>query len=106
VITLDAAYLADVGLERLPPNEANLLLHHLYETLELRVGRKLASRMTDAQLDEFQVFIDSGAEDRALEWLEVNFPDYRDVVHAEFESLTSELRQSGPLMLALVGFAA
>ena len=50
---LDDNLLRELGLGSLPPAEKNKMLAHIYETLELRVGMKLAEQMTDAQLDEF-----------------------------------------------------
>jgi hypothetical protein len=90
--TLDATLLTDLGLGALPPDEANLMLAHIYETLELRVGMKLAERMTEEQLDEFERFIDENDEAGALRWLEEHFPDYREVVGSELEELKIEIR--------------
>jgi hypothetical protein len=104
-ITLDASFLEDVGLGRLSPAEANLVLAYVYDTLVLRVGTQLAEAMTEAQLDEFEAFSDAGDDDGALRWLQSNVPDYRTVVSREFDLVTTDLRQSAPLMLALVGLA-
>ena len=100
---LDAAYLKSVGLNVLPAEEANVVLSHVYETLELRVGIALARRMTNAQLNEFERLIDAADEEGALKWLEAEFPDYRDVVGDQLEIVTAELADVAPLMLALVG---
>jgi hypothetical protein len=72
---LDDNLLQELGLGSLPPTEKNKMLAHIYETLELRVGMRLASQMTDAQLDEFESFIDTNNESGALNWLETNFPN-------------------------------
>ena len=53
---LDDNLLKELGLGDLPAAEKNKMLAHIYETLELRVGMKLAEQMTDAQLDEFEAF--------------------------------------------------
>ena len=89
---LDDDLLQELGLGSLPPAEKNKMLNHIYETLELRVGMKLAEQMTDAQLDEFEKFIDSNDEAGALHWLETNFPNYKDVVADELEKLKSEIK--------------
>jgi len=72
---LDDNLLRELGLAALPPAEKNKMLAHIYETLELRVGMKLAEQMTDAQLDDFEKFIDNNDEAGALKWLETNFPN-------------------------------
>jgi len=103
LLTLDVAFLESVGLKSLVPAEADLMLVQVYETLESRVGMRIAQSMTDAQLDEFEVLIDADDEAGALRWLETNYPDYRSTVREELDSLTLELRQLAPTILALTG---
>ncbi|MDO8592089.1 MAG: DUF5663 domain-containing protein [bacterium] len=93
---LDDNLLQQLGLGTLPPAEKNKMLAHIYETLELRVGMKLAEQMTDAQLDEFEKFIDSNNEAGALKWLETNFPNYKQVVADELEKLKAEIKEQAP----------
>ena len=100
MIKLDDDLLNQLGLGVLPPEEKKKLLAHIYETLEMRVGMKLAEQMSDAQLSEFEQFIDRNDEGGALRWLETNFPNYKDVVAAEFEKLKAEIRQVAPQILA------
>ena len=100
MIKLDDTLLQELGLAGLPEEEKKKLLAHIYETLEMRVGMKLAEQMSDAQLSEFEQFIDRNDEGGALQWLETNFPNYKDVVAAEFEKLKGEVLQSAPQILA------
>jgi len=100
MIKLDDDLLQELGLANLPAEEKRKLLAHIYETLEMRVGMKLAEQMTDAQLSEFERFIDRNDEASALAWLEANFPNYKDVVAQEFERLKAEIRQAAPQILA------
>jgi hypothetical protein len=102
MIKLDAAFLADIHLDRLPPAEAKLMLLHVYETLEVRVGIRLASAMTDQQLDDFEAAVETD-EDTALRWLEENVPNYRDVVAQELDQMRVEIRQIAPIILAKSG---
>ena len=96
---LDDNLLRELGLGDLPATEKNKMLAHIYETLELRVGMRLAEQMTDAQLDEFESFIDKNDEPGALRWLETNFPDYKKVVAEELEKLKSEVKSQAPAIL-------
>lgn len=91
---LDDNLLKELGLGDLPAQEKNTMLRHIYETLEMRVGMKLAEQMTNEQLDEFEAFIDRNDEAGALKWLETNFPNYKDVVAAELENLKNEIKAS------------
>ncbi|MDQ2972971.1 MAG: DUF5663 domain-containing protein [bacterium] len=100
---LDNEFLVTLGLGALPADEKNKMLAHIYETLEMRVGMKLAEQMSDDQLKEFEKFIDMNDEAGALKWLESNFPDYKNVVAAELEKLKTEITQVAPQILAQAG---
>jgi hypothetical protein len=106
MIKLDDDLLAQLGLAALPAEEKKKLLAHIYETLEMRVGMKLAEQMSEAQLVEFEQFIDRNDEAGALQWLETNFPNYKDVVAAEFDVLKREISQVAPQILAAATAAA
>ncbi len=92
--------LIELGLDALPTDEKNKMLNHIYDTLEMRVGVRLANQMSDAQLDEFEGFIDKNDQDGALKWLETNFPNYKDVVADELDKLKAEIKQLAPQILA------
>jgi len=97
---LDNNLLEELGLGSLSPEEKNKMLGHIYETLEMRVGMKLAEQMSNEQLDEFESFIDRNDEAGALKWLESNFPDYKQVVADELEKLKVEVKQAAPQIVA------
>lgn len=98
---LDDDFLATIGLATLPADQKPDMLRHIYETLELRVGMKLAEQMSDAQLDEFEGFIDRKDDAGALKWLETNFPNYKQVVAEELEKLKAEIGASAEQILAV-----
>lgn len=97
---LDDNLLRELGLGSLPAAEKNRMLSHIYETLEMRVGMKLAQRMTNEQLDEFEAFIDRSDEAGALKWLESNFPNYKQVVAEELDALKAEIKVAAPQIVA------
>jgi hypothetical protein len=97
---LDNAFLEELGLGALPPVEKNKMLAHIYETLEMRVGMKLAEQMSNEQLDEFESYINRQDEAGALKWLESNFPNYKAVVAEELEKLKAEISQVAPQIVA------
>lgn len=97
---LNNTLLEELGLGSLPTDEKNKMLSHIYETLEMRVGMKLAEQMTNEQLDEFEGFIDKNDEAGALKWLETNFPNYKQVVADELETLKSEIKASADQIVA------
>ena len=57
MIRIDDTLLEELGLMALPESERRQMLKQIYETLEMRVGMRLAERMSDQQLDEFEKFI-------------------------------------------------
>lgn len=98
-INLDRNLLSELGLGSLPEAEQRALLSHIYETLEMRVGMRLADQMSNEQLDEFEKYFQAKDEAGAFRWLEINFPNYKDIVQEEFNKLKEEVRQSAPQIL-------
>lgn len=101
MLKLDNNFLKELGLGKLPEEEKKKMLAHIYETLELRVGMKLAEKMTDEQLDEFEKLAQSNDEEASLKWLEANAPNYKDVVVGELEKLKSEVKSSAQQILSV-----
>jgi hypothetical protein len=99
-LKLDNNLIDELGLGALPEQEKQLLLRQIYEKLEMNVGVRLADQMSNEQLDEFEKFVDANDDKGAFQWLESNFPNYKDVVNEEFEKLKAEIRQYAPQMLA------
>jgi len=100
MIKIDAGLLQELGLSALPQQERDDLLKHIYETLEMRVGMRLADQMTNEQLDEFEQYFEAKDDAGAFAWLESNFPNYKDIVQEEFDKLKTEIGQSAPHILA------
>lgn len=100
MLKLDDNFLKEIGLGDLPPEEKKKMLAHVYETLEMRVGTKLADKMSDAQLQEFESLMNANDEAGALKWLEANIPNYKDVVAAELGTLKKEISDNSAQILA------
>jgi hypothetical protein len=103
MLKLDNNLLDELGLGGLPEDQKRAMLQHIYDTLELRVGTNLANQMTDRQLEEFEKFIDDGgdaSQAQALQWLEANLPNYKQVVNDVFEDLKAEIKQMAPQIMA------
>jgi Protein of unknown function (DUF5663) len=100
---IDDNFLATLGLAALPQDEKEKLKAHIYETLEMRVGMRLASGMSEQQLNEFETLMNNQDDAGALKWLETNFPDYKKVVAEELDKLKEEIKQAAPQILAAAG---
>ena len=101
-LKIDDSLLQELGLNGLPQTEKTGLLKHIYETLEMRVGMRLADQMTNQQLDEFERFFNAQDDAGAFKWLETNFPNYKEIVAEEFEKLKKEVAASVPQILASI----
>jgi hypothetical protein len=83
---LDDKFLQDVGLGDLPADQKQAFLDHFREQLELRVGTRLSEGLSDAQLEEFESFIDRNDE-KVNSWLAANMPTYQeDVIFQQLKS--------------------
>jgi hypothetical protein len=100
MLKIDNSLLEEIGLGSLPDAEKNSFLKHVYETLEMRVGIRLADQMTNEQLDEFERYFEAKDDAGAFKWLETNFPNYKDIVQQEFDKLKAEVAQTAPQILA------
>jgi hypothetical protein len=72
---LDDQFLKDLGLDKLPEDQREAFLAHIYSELELRVGVKLSDGLSDDQLGEFESFVDRD-DDKVRSWVSVNAPNY------------------------------
>src|SRR3954469_8305026 len=100
MLKIDDNLLQQIGLGSLPVEEKRALLNHIYETLEMRVGMRLADQMSNEQLDEFEQYFEAKDDAGAFKWLETNFPNYKEIVQQEFDKLKAEVKQTAPQILA------
>ncbi|MCY1658242.1 DUF5663 domain-containing protein [Dietzia sp. SL131] len=68
-------------------NDIATLAEQVHSELESRVGKRLADGLTDEQFREFDETLESGDEEAASRWLQVNRPDYLETTR----SITNEL---------------
>ncbi len=99
MINLDDDFLAEVGLADLPEVERTPFLAQVNETLEVRVGSRLAERLTDEQLSQFDNALKSGGKAAAKAIMERMLPNHSQVAAEEFRSLKSEILQSSRQIL-------
>ena len=83
---LDDKFLEEVGLGGLPDDQRQMFLDHFREQLELRVGTKLSEGLSDAQLQEFESFIDRN-EEKVNTWIAANVPEYeQDPIYQQLKA--------------------
>lgn len=99
-IQLDDNFLTSLGLGAMSDEDKKAFLQHLYEELELRVGTELSKNLTDSQLEDFEKLINANDQQGAMQWLEANCPNYKDVVKVEIEKLRQEISQNKDVILS------
>lgn len=100
---LDDKFLEEVGLGGLPEEQKQEFLAYFREQLELRVGTKLSEGLTDAQLDEFESFMDRD-EAKVTGWLEANVPEYQN--DTIYQQLKAGAPEHIPQIVVLSEFAS
>ena len=74
---IDDKFLQDLGLDQLPEDQRQAFKDHILNQLELRVGTRLSDGLSDAQLAEFESFVDRDAE-KVQAWVGKNAPNYQN----------------------------
>jgi hypothetical protein len=83
---LDDQFLKDLGLDQMPEEQKQAFLAHIYNELELRVGVRLSEGLSDAQLAEFESFVDRDDE-KVQAWVMANSSDYtNDPVYQQIKA--------------------
>jgi hypothetical protein len=100
---LDDKFLQDVGLGELPADQKQAFLDHFREQLELRVGTRLSDGLSDAQLEEFESFIDRN-EEKVNGWITANVPDYQN--DQIYQQLKSGAPENIPQLVVLSEYAS
>jgi DNA-binding GntR family transcriptional regulator len=77
--------LSEIVCDELAPERQRWVIHKISTSLELIVGRRVAARMTDEQLDAFEKLVDAEDEAGASASLEKECPDYPSIVEQTVE---------------------
>lgn len=95
---LDDQFLKDLGLDQMPEDQKQAFLAHIYNELELRVGVRLSEGLSDAQLAEFESFVDRDTE-KVRGWISAHTPDYlNDSVYQQLQANAPEGTDSDTLL--------
>jgi hypothetical protein len=89
MIRIDEDWLKKQGVKETNQPKLKSLVALALNELELRIGSKLAEKLTQAQIDEFEnMDID---ENKRIEWLEKAYPDYRKITRQEHRAMGEEI---------------
>ena len=84
----DEKFLQEMGLSAMPEEEKRKFLDYIQEELEVRIGERIAKGLTEVQLNQFDLITDQA---EATKWLEINRPDYREIVNRTIEEMKAEI---------------
>ena len=82
-------FLSEMGLSAMPEDQKQDFLNYVQEELEVRIGERVARGLTEVQLNEFDMINDQA---EAAKWLEINRPDYREIVTRTIAEMKEEIR--------------
>jgi len=88
-----AKTLADALPEQLPPEPLQELAEIVYAELETRVGNRICEVIPETSTLAFEEAIDAGDEALAHQILEVECPQYKDIVAATLQELIVEVAE-------------
>ena len=91
-VVLNEELLTDLGVQFNSNFEGQQQLRWIYNTLELRVGTRIAELMLQEQLEEFEAIADDNDQVAALDFLETDFPEYRAIVRETFAELKAQIK--------------
>ena len=85
----DEKFLQEMGLSAMSEDQKQAFLDYIQEELEVRIGERISRGLTDFQLNQFDMITD---QEEAKKWLEINRPDYREIVNRTIEEMKDEIR--------------
>lgn len=100
-VQIDDNFLNDLGLGGASDDQKREFIQKTAETLEMRVGNRIAEELSDEQLNEFETMTPDPTDPpevmeqkhaKMVEWLAVNHPNREQVIQEEFDKLKSELK--------------
>lgn len=96
-LRLSPEFLWNLGFRSLTRVQATDLLSEIYDTLETRVGVRIAENLDENQLNRFEKIVAGHDEQEALRWLNTNVPAYKEIVKLEFQHVANTLRAAADL---------
>lgn len=80
----------------MPEQKKKEFLAFVQEELEVRIGERIAKGLPEVKLNEFDMITD---REEATKWLEINRPDYREIVERTIRELKDEIRANSSKLL-------
>lgn len=94
LVAIDDKFLADIGLADISVEEKKQAIEDIRIALESRVGVKLTQGLSDEQVDQFKTILSSDDQKAAMDWMENNIPNYREVVMLELDAIVDHIKHN------------
>lgn len=100
-VQIDDNFLNELGLGGATDEQKQEFIQKTAETLEMRVGSRIAEDLTEEQLQEFEALTPNQDDSpevmgqkhaQMVEWLAANHSNREQVIEEEFEKLKNELK--------------
>ncbi len=91
------SFLAEVGLSAMPAEQKQSFLDYVKREVEIMIGQRISKGLSETQLNEFDQITDPEA---SAKWLEINRPDYREIVVRTINEIKDEIRAHRAQLLA------
>lgn len=87
-----AEELKELGIT-LNESDANLLIDHINNTVEERVGVEITDSLTDEQISELADLQETATDEQLGEWIASHVPDYVQIVQDNVDIVIGEIAQ-------------
>jgi len=94
VTTLDDKFIADIGLANISEAEKKQVLEDVRTTLEAKVGVRLTNGLSDDQVNQFNDILSGDDSKVAMDWMDSNIPNYRDVALQEYDAILEQIKNN------------
>lgn len=92
MIQLDEKFLKEFGLAKAPRADQQAFIGTFYQTLDNRVGMRLASKLSERDLEQFNTHMKGKQPEAAADWMNEHFPEHTKIVQEEFNKLKQEIK--------------
>lgn len=93
-ITLDDNTLKELGLDGFSESDKNAILKRIYEALELRIGARIAQKVSEEELKRFTEMTEQGKDEEAAKWLKEQVPEYQEIAGEELDKIKQEIKDT------------
>lgn len=93
-VKLDDKLLEELGLDKFEEAEKDKILAKINQSLELRIGSRIAQKVSEEELKKFTELAESGKDEEAAKWLKKQVPDYQQIATEELEKIKTDIKET------------